>query len=140
VHLCKLLALIRLGSAPVSSMKTSIRNNSSTDVVLMEETVSFLGFITATLHSLLLIQFSGSLSRSPDVFCSGPLEVHFLGLRGISRVSRRIISWIITLTAFLNFLLCILTITVWSSVHFLWLPIHCSYCLSHIGREVQVYH
>jgi len=48
----------------------------------MEEAENFFGFITATLSSSPLVPSLESLSRSPDVSCSGPFEVHPLISKG----------------------------------------------------------
>jgi len=75
VSVCTFLALISLGSAPVSIMKTRSGSSPSTDIVVTGETDNFFGFITATLRSLSSVPSPESLSRPPDVFCSGPLEI-----------------------------------------------------------------
>jgi len=95
-------------------MKTRFGSNSSTDIVVMGETKNFLEFITTTLYSLPPVPSPESLLCSPDVSCSDPLKVRPSVLpRGVSRVSRRIIPWIIvlTFTTFFNFMPYILTIT-----------------------------
>jgi len=127
---CKLLALIRLVSAPVSSMKTSFRYNSSTDMVVMGETGNLLGF-TTTLLSLLLIPSPESLSHSSNVFYSGPLEIHLLASRDFACFLKNFVNYCIGVCDIPQF--CVLYSynedTAWSSVHFLSLPIHCSFYL-----------
>jgi len=91
---CELLALIRLDSAFVSSMKTRYsESNPSTDIVIME-TGNFLRFITPTLHSLLSVPFPESLSYLSDIFWSSPLEIPPLTSRDFASFPKNYsVSW-----------------------------------------------
>jgi len=94
VSRCMLLALIRLSSVPVSSMKTCSGNNPSTDIA-MGEVGNFLGFIITTLHSTGSISWV-SIIISIILYHHSPYlaRAHSKSIcwsRGFSRVSRRII-------------------------------------------------
>jgi len=77
---------IRLGLAPMSIMKMRSGSSPSTDIVVMREAENFFGFITETLHSLPLVPSPESLS--PDVSCSGSLEIRSLASRSSASFSK----------------------------------------------------
>jgi len=108
---CMLLAMIRLCSVPVSNMKTRSESNAYSSnrrgcklcrIYYCDSAFSSSGSISWVSHHIR--QTYPARARSRSVFWS----------RGISRVSRRIIQWIIVLriVIFFNFVLCILRITV----------------------------
>jgi len=137
---CTFLALIRLGSAPVSIMKTRSGNNPLLDIIVMGEAGHFLEFIIAILHSLPLVPSPEFLSRSLDVSYSGPLEVRPLTSRSFASFPKNYsVNYCIDICNIFQFraLYSYNNGTIWASVHFLLFPIPYSYYLNY---EECIYH
>jgi len=135
---CIFLALIRLGSVPVSIMKTRSGSSPSRDIVVMGEAENFFGFITATLRSSPLVPSLESLSHSPDVSCWGPLEIRPLASRDSASFAKNYsVNYCIDDILQFRALYSYNNGTVWGCIRFLFVPIHYSYYL--LIREIHCY-